>query len=433
VTLLLSSALLATQSDARLASLAAAGHDRAFEAIVERYRRPLGRYLRRVLSAPLAEDVLQATFVNAWRSLQRGTDVRDLRPWLYRIAHNQAVNALARAEPRVAADAAVAELVATSPSPEAEAEQRDTLQRTLTAIAGLPDRQRAAIVAVAVEDRPHPDVARELGLTEGALRQLIHRARTTLRAAATAVVPVPLVTAAVGGAGDTPLARVAEVAAGTGGAGLGVKTGAALLAAGAMVVGAPAVHEQHAHPGLPRTAIAHAGPVPAPARTRAVAAVRTARAPRAVSAHRRAARPTIHRTAAPAAVVPRHRQAGSYGGDGRRDGAPVTGGDDDRGHGSGSSGPSSSAGSGSGDGGDGRRTEAVDAGGDRSGRSGPGEDTTAASTTSGGSGSGSGSGSGDSGSGSGNGGGPAQATVAPVETTTTDSSGHGSDDVPALP
>ena len=133
--------------------------------------------------------------------------MRDLRPWLYRIAHNQAVNALSRAEPRVAADAdATAELVATAPGPEAEAEQRDTLQRALTAIAGLPDRQRAALVAVAVEDRPHPDVARELGLTEGALRQLIHRAREiTCRAAATAVVPVPLVTAAVSGGGDTPL------------------------------------------------------------------------------------------------------------------------------------------------------------------------------------------------------------------------------------
>ena len=190
MTPLLSSALLATQTDARLLALASAGHDRAFEAIVERYRRPLGATCGACSAPPLAEDVLQATFVNAWRSLQRGTDVRDLRPWLYRIAHNQAVNALSRAEPRVAADAAVAELVATGPGPEAEAEQRDTLQRTLTAIAGLPDRQRAAIVAVAVEDRPHPDVARELGLTEGALRQLIHRARTTLRAAATAVVPV---------------------------------------------------------------------------------------------------------------------------------------------------------------------------------------------------------------------------------------------------
>ncbi|MDP9346712.1 MAG: sigma-70 family RNA polymerase sigma factor, partial [Actinomycetota bacterium] len=167
MTPLLSSGLLATQSDARLLALAAAGHDRAFEAIVERYRRPLGRYLRRVLSGPLAEDVLQATFVNAWTSLRRGTEVRDLRPWLYRIAHNQAVNALSRAEPRLAVEHDADRLAATVAGPEAEVERRDTLKRALTAIAGLPDRQRAALVAVAVEDRSHPDVARELGLTEG--------------------------------------------------------------------------------------------------------------------------------------------------------------------------------------------------------------------------------------------------------------------------
>ena len=77
---MLSTPLLRTQSDRRLAALAAAGHDRAFEAIVERYRRPLQRYLRRLLSEALAEDVLQATFVRAWQALGTGTEVRDLRP-----------------------------------------------------------------------------------------------------------------------------------------------------------------------------------------------------------------------------------------------------------------------------------------------------------------------------------------------------------------
>ncbi len=278
MTPLLSSALLATQSDERLLTLAVAGHDRAFEAIVERYRRPLARYLRRLLSAPLAEDVLQATFLNAWRSLERGTQVRELRPWLYRIAHNQAVNALERAEPRLAA--ADAESLATVAGPEAEVEQRDALARALSAIAGLPDRQRAALVAVAVEDRPHPDVARELGLTEGALRQLVHRARTTLRAAATAVVPFPLVSIAVAGGSDQTVSRVAEVAAGAGGAGLGVKTGAALLAAGALVVGAPAVHEQRAHQGGPLRAEAATAAHAAPA-SRASRAVLPAPAPAA--------------------------------------------------------------------------------------------------------------------------------------------------------
>src|SRR3954447_3558284 len=86
--------LLRTQSDARLVALAREGHERAFEAIVERYRKPLLRTCRRVLSEARAEDALQQALVAAWRGLQRGDDVRELRPWLHRIAHNTALNQL---------------------------------------------------------------------------------------------------------------------------------------------------------------------------------------------------------------------------------------------------------------------------------------------------------------------------------------------------
>src|SRR3954471_14984514 len=86
--------LLRTQSDDRLVALARDGHERAFEAIVERYRRPLFRAARRVLPEARAEDALQHALIAAWTALQRGDDVRDLRAWLYRIVHNTALNQL---------------------------------------------------------------------------------------------------------------------------------------------------------------------------------------------------------------------------------------------------------------------------------------------------------------------------------------------------
>src|SRR5947208_8528356 len=88
--------LLAGQSDERLLALVRDGHERAFEALVDRYRRPLLRYLRRAvgLSDSPAEDVVQQALLQAWLALVRGTEVRDLKPWLYRIAHNTAVNAI---------------------------------------------------------------------------------------------------------------------------------------------------------------------------------------------------------------------------------------------------------------------------------------------------------------------------------------------------
>jgi RNA polymerase sigma factor (sigma-70 family) len=243
MTPLLSNQLLRTQSDARLTALAATGHDHAFEAIVERYRTPLSRYLRRLLSEPLAEDVLQASFVRAWQALTAGSEVRELRPWLYRIAHNQAVNALRAAGPAeselphtMAAPLAMA-------APDVAAERSETLRSTFRGIGELPDRQRAALVAVAVDDRAHADVAAELGLSDGALRQLLLRARTALRAATTAITPYPVVSWLSAGS-DVGAARVAEVAAGAGGIGVGFKAGAAVLAAGAVVAGAPALRDE---------------------------------------------------------------------------------------------------------------------------------------------------------------------------------------------
>src|ERR687889_395886 len=241
MTPLLSSALLRAQSDERLVELAALGHDRAFEAIVERYRRPLLRYLRRLLSDTLAEDVVQATVISAWSSLRTGTEVRDLRPWLYRIAHNAAINALKKVGEAMEEVPESAGGLATEPA--AELERRDEMQRALTSIAALPSRQRAALLAVAVDGRAHADVAQELGLTDGAVRQLVHRARTTLRTTATAMTPAPLLHTVVASAGDSTVGRVAEVAAGAGGAGaasLSLKAGAAgALGARAPRTGAP--------------------------------------------------------------------------------------------------------------------------------------------------------------------------------------------------
>jgi len=85
--------LLATQSDERLLALVRDGHERAFEALVNRYRKPLLNYCRR-LSLPegRAEDVLQQALLKTWIALRDGAEVRDIKAWLYRVVHNTAVN-----------------------------------------------------------------------------------------------------------------------------------------------------------------------------------------------------------------------------------------------------------------------------------------------------------------------------------------------------
>src|SRR3954451_5636450 len=226
-----SSVLLRTQSDERLVTLARAGHERAFEAMVERYRGPLLRAARRYLPEARAEDAVQQAYIAAWSALQRGDEVRDLRAWLYRIVHNTALNQL-----RVSGYdyAELEESLTPAVAPQEEMERRAVVRQTLTGLAALPDRQREALRRIAIEGRSQEEVARELGVTEGAVRQLVHRARVTLRAAATAITPLPLARWAPGAGGTVsgPMAeRIAELAGGAGASAIVAKVGAVAVIA----------------------------------------------------------------------------------------------------------------------------------------------------------------------------------------------------------
>jgi RNA polymerase sigma factor (sigma-70 family) len=223
-----STVLLRTQSDERLVALVQAGHERAFEAIVERYRKPLLRACRRILPEARAEDALQQALVAAWKGLERGDTVTDLRPWLYRIARNTALNQL-----RIAGydlDELV-ETLSAAGDPEEEVVRRAVVRQTLAAVAALPERQREALLRTAVEGRGQGEVARDLGLSDTAVRALVHRARVSVRAAATALVPLPTAAWAAGAGGAGAAATLAK--AGT----------LAVLAGGAVTV--PAVIHEH--------------------------------------------------------------------------------------------------------------------------------------------------------------------------------------------
>ncbi|MEO8690856.1 MAG: sigma-70 family RNA polymerase sigma factor, partial [Solirubrobacteraceae bacterium] len=162
--------LLRTQTDDRLVTLARDGHERAFEAIVERYRRPLLRAARRVLPEARAEDALQHALIAAWTALQRGDEVRDLRAWLYRIVHNTALNQL-----RVNGYDydELEDTLRIADAGEDELERRAVVRQTLTSLAALPDRQREALLRTAVSGYSQEEVARDLGISDNAMRQLI--------------------------------------------------------------------------------------------------------------------------------------------------------------------------------------------------------------------------------------------------------------------
>ena len=138
MTPIVSATLLRTQSDARLVALVQQGYERAFEAIVERYRRPLLRYCRRILSESRAEDAVQQTFLKAWSSLRDGGEVRDLKPWLYRVAHNTALDAVKKAGYDYEE---LSESLRGSGSSGEDVERRRVIRETLDGLAALTERQ----------------------------------------------------------------------------------------------------------------------------------------------------------------------------------------------------------------------------------------------------------------------------------------------------
>jgi RNA polymerase sigma factor (sigma-70 family) len=244
MTPILSSTLLRTQSDARLVALASRGGERAFEAIVERYRRPLLRWTRQVLPEARAEDAVQTTFLKAWTAIQSGAQIDDLKPWLYRVARNAALDNARKSGYDY--DELTDALHAT-PGPQDEVERRQVMRDTLTGVAGLPENQRHALLQTAA-GVSRAEIAAALDVSEGAVRQLVHRARTSLRAAATALTPTPLAGwAAALGADGPATQRIAEVAAGAGSAGIAgiaVKAGTVVVAAGVLAIG-PGANLRH--------------------------------------------------------------------------------------------------------------------------------------------------------------------------------------------
>jgi RNA polymerase sigma factor (sigma-70 family) len=248
---------LQTQSDARLLALARDGHERAFEALVHRYRKPLLAYCRRMLvPAATAEDAVQQGLLQAWVALQRGAEVRDAQPWLYRVVHNVALRML---EVSGYEHAELSESLVGAEPPQSELERRMSVRAALGVVAALPPLQPEALMRTAVDGFSHEQVAVMLGLSDGAVRGLVYRARATLRNAATVLTPFPFVewTARAGREGAQFSERLGGLAGGGGAAGLGALVkGGATVTAGVFVVGTavvhrrPEVHERRLQPAV---------------------------------------------------------------------------------------------------------------------------------------------------------------------------------------
>jgi RNA polymerase sigma-70 factor (ECF subfamily) len=185
----------ADDDDESLAARAAAGEERAFEELVSRYRSRVYRLACRLTSEAEAKDVLQETFLAAYRGLPAFRGSARLRTWLYRIATNAALmHRRARARrptesleaflPRFDGDgvhaAEPADLLAASRADEL-LDRKLLAEKARAGLQRLPDLYRDAFVLRDLEEMSTADVAELLGIDAAAVRQRVHRARLMLR------------------------------------------------------------------------------------------------------------------------------------------------------------------------------------------------------------------------------------------------------------
>jgi RNA polymerase sigma factor (sigma-70 family) len=164
--------------DDRLVRLAAAGHDRAFAVVYERHHQALYRYCRSILRNDAdAQDALQSTFTSAFAALRRGGPNAPIRPWLFRIAHNEAVSALRRRRPTVELSDAT-DFQTTSV--EDQVAERGRMDLLLCDLRELHDRQRSALVMRELSGLSHEEIALALETSVGAAKQAIYEARRSL-------------------------------------------------------------------------------------------------------------------------------------------------------------------------------------------------------------------------------------------------------------
>jgi RNA polymerase sigma factor (sigma-70 family) len=159
---------------------APAAADRRFEELFTRHRDGLSGYCRTLVDDDDdVNDVLQNVALCVLLAFRRGVRPSRERAWLYRIAHNEAVNLHRR---RVVADRAEPELPAVSDGPESAALLKERLLETLEDVGALRNRPRQVILMHELSGLSREEIAARLGLSPEAVSHELSQARARLRA-----------------------------------------------------------------------------------------------------------------------------------------------------------------------------------------------------------------------------------------------------------
>ena len=175
-------AAAALDYDAELMLRVGEGDDSSFALLLNKYRAPVVHFLyRMVQDAAVAEELAQDVFLRVYRSRAGYKPTAKFTTWLFRIASHLALNWIRDAKTERAREE-LGEMPDRRSSVEQSLVREAGLIEVRTAVAALPERQRAAVLMHKFEEMDYSQIAKALDLSESAVKSLLFRAYETLRA-----------------------------------------------------------------------------------------------------------------------------------------------------------------------------------------------------------------------------------------------------------
>ncbi|HYE31001.1 MAG TPA: sigma-70 family RNA polymerase sigma factor [Methylomirabilota bacterium] len=179
--------------DAALMLRVKQGDVRAFEELVDKYKRPVTNLIYRTLPDPTeAEDLAQSVFIQVFKSAERYKVTAKFSTWLFTIARNLCLNEIRRRgrHPAESLDMlqedkeeAGGKQIEDRTVPEASGAllSHELTSKVAEAVAALPENQRTALLLYQEEELSYEEIAEIIGVSLSATKSLIHRARETLK------------------------------------------------------------------------------------------------------------------------------------------------------------------------------------------------------------------------------------------------------------
>jgi RNA polymerase sigma-70 factor (ECF subfamily) len=178
-------------ADTELVVRSLAGREDGFEELVRRYQRPIVAYVYRMVGDyDSALDLTQEVFIKVYNSLYRYRPEYKFSTWIYRIAHNSAIDHLRRDASGRTEDLEIEgeggrtfekPLASKSPTPEQESERRERRAEIEEVVCELPPAYRELIVLRHSHDLSYDEIAEVTGLPLGTVKNRIFRAREAMR------------------------------------------------------------------------------------------------------------------------------------------------------------------------------------------------------------------------------------------------------------